>query len=120
MDKGWSEKNKEMQQLIGKEAAFRDGIKKLIAFRDEMFLQIAEIVRTYPAEAFSLQPYAGADGYHSKTLAYSIWHKFRIEDIVAHEMIAGDTQVLFAGGFGRTGSIKSSTTRKRRSSWGRT
>ena len=40
-------------------------------------------------------PFAGAEGYHSKTLAYSIWHIFRIEDIVAHEMIAEDQQVLF-------------------------
>ena len=35
-------------------------------------------------------------GYHSKTLAYSVWHIFRIEDIVAHEMIAEDQQVLFS------------------------
>ncbi|MBQ6550867.1 MAG: DUF3795 domain-containing protein [Lachnospiraceae bacterium] len=102
MDKGWSEKNKEMQQFIGKEATFREGIEKLIAFRDDMFLQITQIVWNYPAEAFSLQPYAGADGYHSKTLAYSIWHIFRIEDIVAHEMIAGDTQVLFKEGFDKS------------------
>lgn len=29
----------------------------------------------------------GNDGYHSKTLGYSIWHIFRIEDIVVHEMM---------------------------------
>ncbi|MBR6322923.1 MAG: DUF3795 domain-containing protein, partial [Lachnospiraceae bacterium] len=40
-----------------------------------------------------------AAGYHSKTLAYSIWHIFRIEDITAHEMIAGDSQVLYSGNF---------------------
>ena len=40
-------------------------------------------------------PFAGAKGYHNKTLAYSIWHIFRIEDIVSHEMIAGDEQILF-------------------------
>ena len=44
-------------------------------------------------------PFAGADGYHSKTLSYSIWHIFRIEDIVAHEMIAEDRQVLFDQNF---------------------
>lgn len=40
-------------------------------------------------------PFAGAKGYHSKMLAYFIWHIFRIEDIVAYEMIAGDEQILF-------------------------
>ena len=44
-------------------------------------------------------PFAGADGYHSKTLSYSIWHIFRIEDIVAHEMIAEDEQILFRNGY---------------------
>ena len=54
---------------------------------------------TYPEEAFYRMPFAGAEGYHSKTLAYSIWHIFRIEDIVAHEMIAEDQQVLFREDF---------------------
>ena len=50
-------------------------------------------------------PFARADGYHSKTLAYSIWHIYRIEDIVSHEMIVGDSQVLFDGDYlKRTGS----------------
>ena len=50
-------------------------------------------------------PFAGAEGYHSKTLAYSMWHIFRIEDIVAHTLIIGDEQILFAGKWQeRTGS----------------
>ena len=99
MDKGWSEKNKEIQKLISKEATFEEAIKKLIELRKELFDQITQIVKTFPEEAFSRMPFAGAEGYHSKTLAYSIWHIFRIEDIVAHEMIAGDQQILFARGF---------------------
>jgi hypothetical protein len=95
MDKDWAEKNKEVQTLLSKEITFKEAVQKLIAFREEMFTQITQIVDAYPDEAFSLMPYAGADGYHSKTLAYSIWHIFRIEDIVAHEMIAGDEQILF-------------------------
>ena len=95
MDKEWSDKNKEIQALLSKEATFKEAIKKLIAFRGDMFNRITQIVDAYPDEAFSLMPFAGADGYHSKTLAYSIWHIFRIEDIVAHEMIAEDEQILF-------------------------
>ncbi len=90
--------NREMQALISKKATFRDGMEKLLALRKSLFEQITQIVTTFPEEAFSRMPFAGAEGYHSKTLAYSIWHIFRIEDIVAHEMIAEDEQVLFAQG----------------------
>ena len=99
MDKGWSEKNKEVQKLLAKEETFDEAIQKLANFRAEMFEQITQIVNGYPKKAFSEMPFAGADGYHSKTLAYSIWHIYRIEDIVAHEMIAGDSQILFAENF---------------------
>ena len=98
MNKDWSEKNKEIQKLLSKEATFSDAIEKLIEFRNELFQHITWIVEGYPKEAFYQQPFAGTNGYHSKTLAYSIWHIFRIEDIVAHEMIAGDEQILFRDG----------------------
>jgi len=102
MDKSWSEMNKEMQALLSKETTFRDALDKLLELRKAMFGQITRIVTTFPDEAFYQMPFAGADGYHAKTLAYSIWHIFRIEDIVAHEMIAGDQQVLFDQGFSET------------------
>ena len=95
MDKDWSEKNKEIQKLLSKEVTFGEAIDKLIEFRGELFQQITWIVEGYPEEAFYQLPFPGTNGYHSKTLAYSIWHIFRIEDIVAHEMIAEDEQVLF-------------------------
>lgn len=99
MDKGWSEKSKQIQTLLGKEATYRKAIDLLIELRGEMFDQITQIVKGYPASAFCRMPFANADGYHSKTLAYSIWHIFRIEDIVAHTLIAGDEQVLMTGGY---------------------
>ncbi|SHH58632.1 hypothetical protein SAMN02745229_00736 [Butyrivibrio fibrisolvens DSM 3071] len=99
MDKEWSEKNKEVQSLLSKEKTYTEAIEKLIAFREEMFQQITWIVEGYPEEAFYQMPFANAKGYHSKTLAYSIWHIFRIEDIVAHEMIAEDEQILFKDGY---------------------
>ena len=95
MDRDWSEKNKEIQKLLSKEATFGEAVGKLTEFREDMFQQITRIVDSYPDAAFSQMPFAGAKGYHSKTLAYSIWHIFRIEDIVAHEMIAEDEQILF-------------------------
>lgn len=102
MDKGWADMNREMQALIAKKATFREGIDRLLALRASLFEQITQIVNTFPEEAFARMPFAGAEGYHGKTLAYSVWHIFRIEDIVAHEMIAEDPQVLFAQGFRET------------------
>lgn len=99
MNKEWSEKNKKMQSLIGKEATFREGIGVLFELRSDLFKEITEIVNTYPEEAFSQMPFAKAEGYHSKTLAYSMWHIFRIEDIVAHTLIDKDSQVLFTDGW---------------------
>ena len=97
MNKDWSEKNKQMQTLLGKETTYKDGIELLIDLRNTLFEQITQIVNGYPAEAYYLMPFANANGYHSKTLAYSIWHIFRIEDIVAHSLIAGDEQILITG-----------------------
>ena len=99
MNQEWSEKNKRMQTLLGKEATFQDGIKVLIELRNDLFWQVSAIVNTYPVEAFYQMPFAGADGYHSKTLAYSMWHIFRIEDIVAHTLIEQDSQVIFTEGW---------------------
>ena len=76
MDKEWSEKNKRVQTLLGKAATYKEGINLLIEFRKEMFEQITQIVNGYPAGAFYQMPFANANGYHSKTLAYSIWHVF--------------------------------------------
>ncbi len=105
MNVEWSEKNKEMQKLISRSSTYKAGIERLIELRNSLFEQLTQIVGTYPAEAFWQMPFAGADGYHSKTLAYSIWHIFRIEDIVAHELVAGDRQVLFSGEYlSKTGS----------------
>lgn len=94
MNKDWSEKNKKMQTLIGREATLAEGMNVLIDLRNDLFTQVSYIVNSYPEEAYYQMPFAGADGYHSKTLAYSMWHIFRIEDIVAHTLIKGDEQVL--------------------------
>ena len=92
----WSDRNKTIQKLLGKEDTYKEGIDLLIEFRRELFEQITQIVNGFPREAFYQMPFAGANGYHSKTLAYSIWHIFRIEDIVAHTLIQGDEQILFS------------------------
>ena len=110
MDKDWSDKNKEFQKLISKEATFKDGIIVLLELRDSLFEQITQIVNSYPKDAFWKMPFAKAEGYHSKTLAYSIWHVFRIEDIVLHTLILNNSQVLERGEWQKKIGVKIITT----------
>lgn len=45
-------------------------------------------------EDFSKMLYPNKKGYHSKTLVYSIWHIFRIEDIVVNSLISNRKEVF--------------------------
>ena len=94
MDKEWSEKNKKMQTLIAKEATFAEGIKLLLELRAQIFEQITAIVNTFPPVAFYQLPFGSGKGNHCTTLAWSLWHIFRIEDIVVHTLILQDKQIL--------------------------
>lgn len=94
MNKDWSEKNKRMQALISKKDSFNEGINLLLELRAELFERIEEIFTQYKPEDFSKMPYPNAQGYHNKTLAYSIWHIFRIEDIVANALVKDMEEVL--------------------------
>ena len=62
MNAEWSEKNKKMQSLLGKEAGFREGTAVLIDLRSDLFGQISSIANTYPPDAFYQMPFAGAEG----------------------------------------------------------
>lgn len=99
MNKEWSEKHKNIQTLLKRENTFAEGIRQLIDFRNELFTQVTYIVNGFPEYSFSKRPFANSDGYESKTLAYSIWHIFRIEDITAHLLIENDEQILFSKGY---------------------
>lgn len=99
MNKAWSELNKKMQLQLKKEATFAVGIETLFELRKEL-MQVADgFFRDLSCEEFCAIPFLNAEGYHSKTLAYSLWHIFRIEDIVANTLIAGCGQVFFRGNY---------------------
>jgi len=95
MNKEWSELNKTMQLLLKKKDTFSSGIDALIKLRKELMEQILQFKEELAVADFSAMPYPNANGYHCKTIAYSLWHIFRIEDIVAHSLMADDEQVFF-------------------------
>ena len=97
MNKSWSELNRKMQIQLKKEATFSDGIETLFELRKELMQAADGFFRDFSREEFCAMPFINAEGYHSKTVAYSLWHIFRIEDIVANTLIAGCGQVFFRG-----------------------
>ena len=99
MNKEWSEINKTMQAQLKKKETFDDGIATLLELRKQLWNTISSYKKELKREDFDSIPFINADGYHSKTIAYSLWHIFRIEDIVAHTLIKGDEQVFFAKGY---------------------
>ncbi len=101
MNKEWSELNKTVQLQIKKKDTFSTGINTLLELRKELMKQIIQFRNELTLADFSAMPYMNAKGYHSKTIAYSLWHVFRIEDIVAHSLIAEDEQIFFKGDYQR-------------------
>ncbi len=95
MNKEWSELNKRMQEQLRKEQTFSDGIETLLELRQKIMNEILRMKQEHLSEEFSKMPFPKANGYHSKTIAYSLWHIFRIEDIVAHSLIQGNEEVFF-------------------------
>lgn len=99
MNKEWSELNKAMQTQIRKNDTYEAGIDTLFELRNRLMKILTVFYSELNREEFNAIPFLNADGYHSKTIAYSIWHIFRIEDIVAHILINEDEQVFCAGNY---------------------
>lgn len=99
VNKVWSELNKTMQTQIKKKDTYKAGIDTLIHLRNQLMETLTSFNEELSREDFDAIPFINADGYHSKTIAYSIWHIFRIEDIVAHTLISENEQVFFSGNY---------------------
>ncbi|HAQ1175170.1 TPA: phage head-tail adapter protein, partial [Enterococcus faecium] len=80
MNKEWSELNKTMQAQIKKKDTYKRGIDTLLTLRSQLIQTLVSFKEELCREDFNSIPFINADGYHSKTIAYSIWHIFRIED----------------------------------------
>lgn len=97
MNKEWSELNKTMQTQIKKKDTYEAGVETLFDLRNRLMKVLTSFKDELCREDFNAIPFINANGYHSKTIAYSLWHIFRIEDIVAHTVISGDKQIFFSG-----------------------
>lgn len=94
MNKEWSELNKQIQTEIKKESTFKDGINTLITLRKDLMDTMISFREMLSDEQFSAIPFINAKGYHSKTIAYSLFHVFRIEDITSNSLIRKDEQIF--------------------------
>lgn len=101
MNVEWSELNKQLQTQLKRKDSFGAGISTLLDLRTRLMEVILSFQDVLPSADFSAIPFINADGYHSKTIAYSIWHIFRIEDIVANVLINNDEQVFVTGDYKR-------------------
>lgn len=99
MNKLWSELNRTMQTQIRQRYSYKAGIDTLFSLRNQLMKTLASFYEKLSREDFNSIPFINADGYHCKTIAYSIWHIFRIEDIVAHTLISENEQVFFVGNY---------------------
>lgn len=99
MNKEWSELNKVLQTQLKKESTYKDGLATLFDLRGQLMKVLLSFEKELKREDFNAIPFINAKGYHCKTIAYSMWHVFRIEDIVAHSLIYGDEQVFFSGDY---------------------
>lgn len=99
MNQEWSELNKTVQTQLKKKDTYKAGIDSLLRLRDQLMETIASFRDELSREEFNAILFINANGYHCKTIAYSIWHIFRIEDIVSHTLIGEDEQVFFSGNY---------------------
>lgn len=95
---------------IADENTFHQGITNLLLFREQIFDIILQFKKELTRSEFNAMPFIEANGFHNKTIAYSIWHIFRIEDIVIHTLINKDDQIFFSEGYQRQISSPIKTT----------
>ena len=99
MDNELIELCSKIKEEISNENTFHLGIENLLLLRKQLFNAILQLKAELCRDDFNAMPFIGKDGFHSKTIAYSIRHIFRIEDIVSHTLINGDVQIFFSENF---------------------
>lgn len=98
MNREWSDKNKLAQSKL-KKTSFQEGINEFVELREMLMQEMLSWKQVLSPEDYCTIPFINSDGYHSKTIAYSIWHMIRIEDIVVNSLIREKNEVLFENNF---------------------
>ena len=96
MNAEWSDLNKKMQVLIKRKETFSEAIDTLLILRKKLLHEILYFKTELNRVDFNAMPFMNVNGYHNKTIAYSLYHTFRIEDIVAKTLIQKSTQTFFS------------------------
>ncbi len=99
MNKNWSDCNKTIQAQLKKKETFSQGIETLFELRAQLIDVFSSIKYDFSREDFNAVPFMNAAGNHRRSLAWTVWHVFRIEDIVCHTLVCEDEQVFFKGGY---------------------
>lgn len=101
MNKEWSNINKSFQSNLNKKS-FHEAILKLLELRNELFREINSFPQQINKEEFSLMPFINHKGYESKSVAYSVWHIFRIEDIVLNSLILKGNEIYYTSNYDKS------------------
>nr|MDE7105594.1 phage head-tail adapter protein [Anaeroplasmataceae bacterium] len=72
MNKEWSDLNKVMQSQIKREETYKAGLNSLFELRDQLFKVLVDISNELSREEFNAIPFINENGYHNKTIIYSI------------------------------------------------
>ena len=99
MTKSFSDLNKTMQENLKKEATFENGIKNLLELRNDLMAVFESFFCDLSSQDFYAFPFPKSKGNDCTTIAWSIYHVFRIEDIVCNSLIQNCEQVFFAKDF---------------------
>ena len=99
MNQEWAELIKLSHEQLSHKETFSDGLEILYVLRHEIMEEYDRMKKELTEEAFSTMPFMNANGYHNKTIAYSIYHTFRIEDIVANTLILERKDIFTTGNY---------------------
>ncbi len=99
MNKEWSDINKKMQKYIEKKDTFSLGIETLLDLRSKLLDSITELCSHLSIDDYNAIPFINAKGFENKTIAYSLFHIFRIEDIVSNILINKSQDIFFKNNF---------------------
>lgn len=93
MNKQWSNLNKLYKEQISRESTFDMRIDNFLKLLEILMNVLLSFKNNLKLEDFSKMPYPNTKSYHSKTLAYSFWYIFIIEDTVVNSLILNRKEV---------------------------